>query len=76
MVQNYFRIMASAFSVVSYFLMIHGNVAPGAAVNLLCQLLLLPFSIRHRAYDMVGLSALFGGVNVHVLIETWVNSLF
>jgi hypothetical protein len=44
-------------------------VLPGVALNLLCQILLVPFAIKARAYDMVGLSALFGGVDIHILIQ-------
>lgn len=69
MIQNYFRMMASTLSVASYLLMINGHTTIGVAINLACQLLLVPFAIKHKAYDMVGLSALFGGVDIHVLVQ-------
>jgi len=67
MIQNYFRMMASTLSVMSYLLMTNKQVVPGVALNLLCQALLVPFAIKHKAYDMVGLSALFGGIDIHLL---------
>ncbi len=69
MVANYFRILASSLSVVSYLLMTNQMVVPGAALNLLCQVLLVPFALKARAYDFVGLSALFGGIDIHILIQ-------
>ena len=48
-------------------------VVPGVALNLLCQVLLVPFAINHKAYDMVGLSALFGGVDIHILLGAWLG---
>jgi hypothetical protein len=69
MITTYFRLLASLFSVASYTLMTSGLIIPGVIVNLFCQLLLVPFAIKSRAYDMVGLSALFGGINLHILIQ-------
>lgn len=69
MIATYFRLMASTLSVVSYLLMTNKQVIPGVVLNLLCQVLLIPFSIKHRAWDMCFLSALFGGVDLHILIQ-------
>ena len=69
MIATYFRLMASTLSVMSYLLMTNKQVIPGVVLNLLCQVLLVPFSIKHKAWDMVGLSALFGGVDLHILIQ-------
>lgn len=60
--------MASTLSVVSYLMMTNKLVIPGVALNLLCQLLLVPFAVKHKAYDMCGLSAMFGGIDVHILV--------
>lgn len=59
--------MASTLSVVSYLMMTNKLIVPGVALNLLCQLLLVPFAVKHKAYDMCGLSAMFGGIDVHIL---------
>lgn len=65
--------MASTLSVVSYLMMTNKLVVPGVALNLLCQLLLVPFAVKHKAYDMCGLSAMFGGIDVHILITSWLS---
>jgi hypothetical protein len=64
---NRFRMLASCLSVVSYLLMTQKHTLAGASVNLVCQVLLVPFAMKQKAFDMVGLSALFGGINVHLL---------
>jgi len=69
MIATYFRLMASTLSVVSYVLMTNKQVVPGVALNLLCQLLIVPFAAKHRAWDMCFLSAMFGGIDVHILIQ-------
>ena len=64
---NRFRVLASCLSVVSYLLMVQKHIIPGVAINLACQALLVPFALKQKAFDMVGLSALFVGINIHAL---------
>ena len=64
--------LASALSIVSYLLMVQKHTVPGIALNLVCQVLLVPFALKQKAFDMVGLSALFGGIDIHAL---WVAIL-
>ena len=73
MIATYFRLIASTLSVVSYVLMTNKQVIPGVILNLFCQVLLVPFAIKHRAWDMVGLSAMFGGIDVHILVTPWLS---
>ena len=68
MIATYFRVVASVLSVTSYLLMTNKAVLAGVAINLFCQILLIPFAVKHRAYDMCFLSALFGGIDIHILI--------
>jgi len=69
MIATYFRLMASTLSIVSYVLMTNKQVIPGVILNLFCQILLVPFAVKHRAWDMVGLSAMFGGIDLHILVQ-------
>ncbi len=69
MIATYFRVVASVLSVASYLLMTNKAVLAGVVINLFCQVLLVPFAVKHKAYDMVGLSALFGGIDIHILIQ-------
>ena len=59
--------LASCLSIVSYLLMVQKHTTPGIVLNLICQVLLVPFALKQKAFDMVGLSALFGGINIHAL---------
>lgn len=67
------RIVASILSVVSYLLLTSSHTYWGVLINLFCQVLMVPFCYKHKAYDMIGLSALFGGINLHYLVvnTTW-----
>ena len=69
MITTYFRVVASVLSVASYLLLTNEAVIAGVVINLFCQVLLVPFAVKHHAYDMVGLSALFGGIDIHILIQ-------
>jgi len=63
------RLAASLFSIISYILLIQGTVGWGVVLNLICQILIVPFALKHKAYDMVSLSAFFGGIDIHQIIQ-------
>ena len=67
--ENRFRMAASSLSVLSYLLITHEQRSIGVLLNLICQGCLVPFCLKHRAWDMVALSGLFGGINIHILIS-------
>lgn len=73
MITTYFRVIASLLSVTSYLLLTNEAIIAGVVINLFCQILLVPFAVKHRAYDMVSLSALFGGIDIHILVVAWLN---
>lgn len=62
------RIMATSLSVVSYILLTSGLTVPGVIVNLMVQLLFVPFAVQNKAWDMCALSAVFGVINLKTLI--------
>ena len=62
------RVLASLLSVVSYILLTSGFIVPGATINLMVQVLLVPFALNAKAYDMITLSAVFGVINLQTLI--------
>lgn len=62
------RILASLLSVFSYILLTSGFIVSGATVNLMVQVLLVPFALNTKAYDMITLSAVFGVINLQTLI--------
>ena len=52
----------------SYLLIVHDERLIGVGLNLICQILLVPFAYQHKAWDMIGLSGLFGGIDVHIIV--------
>ena len=62
------RVLASFLSVVSYILLTSGFIVAGAAINLMVQLLLIPFALNTKAYDMITISAVFGVINLKTLV--------
>jgi len=61
------RLAASAIAPVSYIALVSGLVSIGASLNLVGQILIIPFALKHRAWDMVALSVFFTTVNVIAL---------
>ena len=51
----------------AYVTITSGFLLPGVIINCMGQLLLLPFAIRHRAPDLVCLSAFYLVVNARLL---------
>lgn len=62
------RVMATSLSVVSYILLTSGFTVPGVIVNLMVQLLFIPFAAQSKAWDMICLSCVFAVINVQTLI--------
>lgn len=55
---------ASAIAPISYIALVSGLVPLGASLNLVGQVLITPFALKNRAWDMVALSVFFGTVNL------------
>ena len=64
---NRCRLAASALAPISYISLVSGLVAIGASLNLVGQILIIPFALKHRAWDMIVLSVFFSAVNVIAL---------
>ena len=60
--------MATSLSVVSYILLTSGLTVPGVVVNLMVQLLFIPFAVQNKAWDMIALSIVFAVINLQTLI--------
>ena len=63
------RMLASALSMVSYILLTHDHLVGGVSLNLVCQILLLPFALTTAAYDMVVMCGVFGVINLQTLLS-------
>ena len=62
------RVAASAIAPLSYICLVSGLVPVGAALNLVGQVLITPFALKNRAWDMIALSAVFAVINTQTLI--------
>jgi hypothetical protein len=58
---------ASAIAPLSYICLVSGLVAIGASLNLVGQVLITPFALKNKAWDMIVLSVFFGAVNTITL---------
>lgn len=63
MFSNRCRLAASAIAPISYIALVSGLVPLGSALNLVGQVLIFPFALKHRAWDMIALTVFFTGVN-------------
>jgi len=61
------RLAASAIAPVSYIALVSGLVSIGASLNLVGQILIVPFALKHRAWDLIALSVFFTAVNLVAL---------
>ena len=61
------RLVASAIAPISYISLVSGLVSIGASLNLVGQILIIPFALKHRAWDLIALSVFFSAVNAITL---------
>ena len=59
------RSVGASLAIVSYVFLAQGHTEIGVCVNLGCQLLLIPFNLHYRLWDMVGVSVFFTTINLH-----------
>jgi hypothetical protein len=52
----------------AYVTITSGFLLPGVLINCTGQLLLLPYGIRHKAYDLAALSAFYLAINLRILL--------
>lgn len=65
---NIMRMVGSASLCGAYLLITGGLLIPGVLLNTLGQLLLLPFGLRTRSWDLLALGGFFLTVNLRVLL--------
>ena len=61
------RVAASAIAPLSYICLVSGLVPAGALLNLVGQVLIVPFALKNRAWDMIALTVFFTVVNTIAL---------
>ena len=69
MVANQLRILGSIFLIVGYFLILYVDVKLGCSARLLGNLAMLPFAIKIKTWDIVGLEAFFSVIDASKIIQ-------
>jgi hypothetical protein len=69
MVANQLRIWGSVLLIVGYFLVLYVDVRFGCTVRLLGNLAMMPFAIKIKTWDIVGLEAFFSVIDISKIIQ-------
>jgi hypothetical protein len=67
---NLLRMTGSIGLCSAYLLITSGFLIPGVLLNTACQFALMPYSIRHKAWDFLAVSGFFLAANLRVLLGT------
>ena len=66
---NQLRVLGSVFLIVGYFLILYVSVYWGCWIRLLGNLAMLPFAVKIRTWDIVGLEAFFSAIDASKIIQ-------
>lgn len=66
---NSLRILGSILLVVGYFLVLYVDMKIGCTIRLIENLSMIPFAVKIRAWDVVGLEAFFSVIGASKIIE-------
>jgi hypothetical protein len=63
------RILGSILLVVGYFILLYVNVKTGCIVRLIGNLVMIPFAIKIKIWDVVFLEAFFSAIDISKIVE-------
>ena len=63
------RIIGSVLLLVGYFILLYVNVKLGCYFRLIGGLVMVPFSIKIKTWDIVGLQAFFATIDISKIIH-------
>jgi len=66
---NRLRILGSVFLIIGYFLILYVSVYWGCWFRLLGNLSMMPFAVKIRTWDIVGLETFFSAIDVSKIIQ-------
>ena len=66
---NLLRILGSILLIVGYFFILYVSVYWGCWIRLLGNLAMIPFAIRIKTWDIVGLEAFFSVIDASKIIQ-------
>jgi hypothetical protein len=69
MTSTVLRILGSILLIVGYFLILYVDVKFGCTARLIGNLAMIPFAVKIRAWDVVGLEAFFSVIDASKIIE-------
>jgi hypothetical protein len=69
MTSTVLRIWGSVLLIVGYFLILYVDVKIGCIARLFGNLAMIPFAVKIRAWDVVGLEAFFSVIDASKIIE-------
>ena len=69
MTTNRMRVMGSICMIVGYFLVLYVSVYWGCWIRLIGNLAMMPFAIKIKTWDIVGLEAFFSTIDISKIIQ-------
>ena len=66
---NQLRIMGSICLIIGYFFILYVSVYWGCWIRLIGNLAMLPFAIKIKTWDIVGLEAFFSAIDASKIIQ-------
>lgn len=66
---NQLRVLGSVLLIVGYFLILYVSVYLGCWVRLLGNLAMMPFAVKIKTWDIVGLEAFFSVIDASKIIQ-------
>ena len=69
MTTNQMRVMGSICMIVGYFLVLYVSVYWGCWIRLIGNLAMMPFAIKIKTWDIVGLEAFFSTIDISKIIQ-------
>jgi len=66
---NNLRIWGSVLLICGYFVLLYVDVRLGCTIRLIGNLVMIPFAIKIKTWDIVGLEAFFSVIDVSKIIQ-------
>jgi len=66
---NQMRVLGSVFLIFGYFLVLYYSVYWGCWVRLIGNLAMLPFAVKIKTWDIVGLESFFSVIDISKIIQ-------
>ena len=66
---NALRILGSVLLICGYFVLLYVDVRLGCTIRLIGNLVMIPFAIKIRTWDIVGLEAFFTVIDASKIIQ-------